>query len=125
MGDYLLDTHALLWARIEPSRLSAKVRGILADSNNSAWVSVATLWELTIKQSTGKLHLPEEFFDRLTEIGYRRMAITDQHLTVLRGLPMIHRDPFDRMLIAKAQVERIPLLTCDKFIKHYSVDTIW
>jgi len=124
-GLFLVDTHALLWALGEPSKLSSRAAALIGDEENRLLVSVATLWELSIKQNVGKLELPEGFFDDLFGLGYERLAISDAHLTAYRALPLHHRDPFDRLLIAQAQVESMPILTCDPKVAEYDVDVIW
>lgn len=125
MNCYLIDTCALLWAAGFPNRLSSSVREILADGNNRILVSHSTLWELSIKVTIGKLNIPEEFFNELPNHGYEILPITEQHLRAYRSLPLHHRDPFDRLLIAQALAEEIPLITNDSEIQKYTVQTVW
>ncbi|MCC5850749.1 MAG: type II toxin-antitoxin system VapC family toxin [Verrucomicrobia bacterium] len=122
---YLLDTHTLLWASGQPEQLSNPVREILLDSENVVYVSMVTLWELSIKQSIGKLTLPEVFFSRIFETGYSRLDITETHLSRYRALPLFHRDPFDRLLVAQAQSEDLILLSRDAHVQAYHVRTRW
>jgi len=125
MKHYLLDTHALLWACSEPTRLSERVRELITDSQTGVFVSMATVWELTIKQSIGKITLPESFFEEIWNNGYTRLPIENEHCHTYRKLPLMHRDPFDRILIAQAQHESLTLISCDSAIQEYDVRTLW
>jgi PIN domain nuclease of toxin-antitoxin system len=118
---FLVDTHALLWALGEPSTLSREARDALADPSNLVVVSSASLWECAIKASIGKLDLPEDFFDSIPEAGYEVMPIGISHLNVYRTLPMHHRDPFDRMLVAQARADALTLISRDPDIAKYDV----
>jgi PIN domain nuclease of toxin-antitoxin system len=118
---FLVDTHALLWALGEPGTLSREARGALADPSNLIVVSSASLWECAVKASIGKLDLPEDFFDSIPEAGYEVMPIRIPHLNVYRTLPMHHRDPFDRMLVAQARAEALTLISRDPNIAKYDV----
>ena len=121
---YLLDTHALLWALGEPTALSPQTRDIIADPTNLIFVSVASLWECAIKASIGKLDLPDDFFDAINETGYEVLPIQIAHLTRYRSLPMHHRDPFDRILVAQAQAEALTLITRDPEIAKYQIERL-
>ncbi len=114
----------MLWALGEPSALSPAARNAIADPSNLIVVSSASLWECAIKASLGKLGLPEDFFDSIPEAGYEVMPIRISHLNVYRTLPMHHRDPFDRMLVAQARVEALVLITRDREIARYEVDIL-
>lgn len=118
---FLVDTHALLLALGEPSTLSREARDALADPSNLIVVSSASLWECAIKASIGKLDLPEDFFDSIPEAGYEVMPIRISHLNLYRTLPMHHRDPFDRMLVAQASAEALTLISRDPDIAKYDV----
>ena len=118
---FLVDTHALLWALGEPGTLSREARDALADPSNLIVVSSASLWECAIKASIGKLDLPEDFFDSVPEAGYEVMPIRVSHLNVYRTLPMHHRDPFHRMLVAQARAEALTLISRDPDIAKYDV----
>jgi PIN domain nuclease of toxin-antitoxin system len=118
---FLVDTHALLWALGEPGTLSREARDALADPSNLIVVSSASLWECAVKASIGKLDLPEDFFDSIPEAGYEVMPIRIPHLNVYRTLPMHHRDPFDRMLVAQARAEALTLISRDPNIAKYDV----
>ena len=117
----LLDTHVLLWATGEPARLSPKIRDLIDAPASVVYVSMATVWELGIKANLGRLALPEGYFRSLPEIGYRLLAVEVPHVEAYRMLPSYHRDPFDRMLIAQAQVEGLTLVTNDREIERYGV----
>ena len=121
---FLVDTHALLWALGEPGTLSREARDALADPSNLIVVSSASLWECAIKASIGKLDLPEDFFDSIPEAGYEVMPIGISHLNVYRTLPMHHRDPFDRMLVAQARAEALTLISRDPDIAKYDVTVL-
>ena len=88
-------------------------------------MSHSTIWELSIKQTIGKIDLPAGFFEDLPELGYEILPMEDKHFAMYRELPLIHRDPFDRILVAQAIVEEIPMLSCDAEIKKYEVSCVW
>ena len=117
---YLLDTHILLWARSAPDKLSEGTRAILQSTDNEFYVSQATLWECAIKSSVGKLDLPSDFY-RIVTSDYRILNVEVAHLEAYVALPMHHRDPFDRMLIAQAQQAGLILLTHDRTFGLYDV----
>ena len=119
---FLVDTHALLWALCEPSALSPAARDAIAAPSNLIVVSSVSLWECAIKASIGKLDLPEDFFDSITEAGYEVMPIRISHLNVYRTLPMHHRDPFDRMLVAQARAEAMTLISRDPEVARYGIE---
>jgi PIN domain nuclease of toxin-antitoxin system len=121
---FLVDTHALLWAFGKPDALSSAARNAIADPANLIVVSSASLWECALKASIGKLDLPEDFFDSVPEAGYEVLPIRISHLNVYRTLPMHHRDPFDRMLVAQARAEALTLITRDPEIASYDVDIL-
>jgi PIN domain nuclease of toxin-antitoxin system len=125
----LLDTHTFLWWNTNDPRLSAVARNLIADDRNELYLSVASAWEIAIKAARGSLILPEPpdqyVPDRLRL--HRILALTIQLSHALRvcDLPMIHRDPFDRLLVAQSQLETLPILTTDPEIARYKVDIIW
>ena len=121
---YLLDTHALLWAPGDPGVLSQAARDTIAYPANLIFVSSASLWECAIKASIGKLDLPDDFFDLIPETGYEVIPIRIAHLNTYRSLPMHHRDPFDRILVAQAQAEALTLITRDPDIAKYDVSRL-
>ena len=117
---YLLDTHALLWARAAPDLLSPEALAVFEDRDSALYVSVASLWECAIKCSIGKLTLPAEFH-RVVATDYDILGIETAHLEAYGQLPMLHRDPFDRLLVAQAQVADLIVLTRDGNIAKYDV----
>jgi PIN domain nuclease of toxin-antitoxin system len=121
----LLDTHVLLWWRDDSPRLSPRAKAEIADTANEILVSTATLWEIVIKRALGKLIFPEDLEDIMHEEAFGLMPISFQHLRRLELLPELHRDPFDRMLIAQALTEGAPLVTNDTAVSAYSVPTLW
>jgi len=123
---YLIDTHILLWLLSQRDKLSAASRQLLLDSR--LFVSVASLWEIAIKQATGKLDLPftpSRLADICLERDIEILPISPHHLDNLRSLPPIHADPFDRLIICQAIAENIPIITHDSQISRYPVETIW
>jgi PIN domain nuclease of toxin-antitoxin system len=125
----ILDTHVILWWVTNNPQLSQAVRDIIADSENTLYLSVASSWEIIIKFKTGKLPLPElptQFIQSCLRVNrFENMAIDLPHVLQINTLPDHHKDPFDRILIAQAQVENIPILTVDRLIVQYPVQTIW
>ncbi len=124
----LLDAHAFLWALDDSEQLGANVRAAL-QSGRQAWLSSATVWELGIKTLIGRLALPvplRELVQRAAvDGGVRVLDVTPEHALRASELPMIHKDPFDRMLIAQAMTERLTLATRDGRIEGYDVATLW
>ncbi len=125
----ILDTHAFLWWVLDIPRLSAGARSMLADGANEFLFSAASAYELTIKAQSGRLTLPEPADSyvpsRLVANAFEPMPIELAHAMRAGMLPSIHRDPFDRMLVAQAQIEGLPILTADPAISRYDVETIW
>jgi PIN domain nuclease of toxin-antitoxin system len=118
----LLDTHLLLWAAGEPRRLPAPARALIKDPANELVFSAASLWEIAIKRQLGREDFrvePRLLRRGLLENSYSELPITSEHTVALDSLPAIHRDPFDRILVAQAMVEGIPLLTVDPVVARY------
>ena len=118
----LLDTHLLLWAAGQPDRLSEAARALLADPHNELLFSAASLWEVAIKRGIGRDDFqvePRVLRRGLRDNGYSELAITSGHAIAIDLLPPIHKDPFDRLLIAQAAVEGITLLTSDRQVAKY------
>lgn len=118
----LLDTHVLLWAAGTPERLSPQAVELIADSGNPLLFSAASLWEITIKRGLGRPDFrvdPEVLRRGLLENGYDELAITGTHAMAVGSLPAIHRDPFDRVLVAQAESEGVLLLTADETVARY------
>ena len=118
----LLDTHVLLWAASEPQRLSAKARTLLLDPANQLVFSAASLWEISIKSSLDRTNFKVDarrLWRMLLVNGYRELPITSEHTVAVNELPALHKDPFDRILVAQARVEGLLLLTLDKIVAKY------
>jgi PIN domain nuclease of toxin-antitoxin system len=125
----LLDTHALLFWLDGDARLTAKVRRLLGDSANEVFVSAASAWEITTKARLGKLPgalgVAADVAACVTDQGFSSLSISMDHAQHAGSLPGPHRDPFDRMLIAQAQREGLPIVTNDAAFEDYRVRTIW
>jgi PIN domain nuclease of toxin-antitoxin system len=125
----LLDTHTLLWWVTNDSQLSQPVREIITNPENTIYFSVASSWEIIIKYNAGKLPLPEQapqFIESSLKINrFESLSIELSHILQIHQLPDYHRDPFDRILVAQAQVENLLLLTIDHQIKRYPIQTFW
>lgn len=122
--EILLDTHMLLWWLADDSRLSKKARALIADPANAVTVSAATAWEIAIKQVLGKMTMDGILEQAVREQGFAMLSVTFPHAAETLTLPAIHRDPFDRMLVAQARVESLPLLTVDPHILRYPANVI-
>ena len=120
----LLDTHVLLWWIDANPTLSEKAKSKIADGNNLVFVSSAVIWEIHIKQALGKLEIPSNFRKVLDRQPFEMLAISAEHAHAVGDLPAHHRDPFDRMLIAQATVERLTLVTRDTIIRNYKIPVI-
>lgn len=118
----LLDTHVLLWAAYDPERLPQKTAAQIADETNEIVFSVASIWEVVIKAAKGRDDFdadPHVLRRELLENGYVELPITGSHVTAVASMPPIHRDPFDRILVAQARVEGMTLLTPDETVAEY------
>ena len=120
----LLDTHALLWWLDDNPTLSAEARDAIADGRNLVFVSAVVIWEIRIKQALGKLQLPANFREVLDGQALDELPLTVDHAHRLAELPPLHRDPFDRMLVAQAMAERLTIVTRDPDIPRYPVRVI-
>jgi PIN domain nuclease of toxin-antitoxin system len=119
----LLDTHLLLWATVEPERLSSRAQAMIGDPDNELLFSAASLWEMAIKQSRGprgdfEIEL-RPFRYELLKNGYIELAVTADHALATEMLPLLHKDPFDRILLAQSIAEGITLLTGDRTVARY------
>jgi len=125
----LLDTHSLLWFATDSPRLSATAYELIADATNEASVSIVSLWELAIKISIKKLvvgqPLDQFIAQHLIANRFELLPITIAHILPIAELPVHHRDPFDRLLIAQALVERLPLISADPLFDAYPVTRLW
>jgi PIN domain nuclease of toxin-antitoxin system len=124
----LIDTHVLLWWSRNSPRLGRQARVLISSPQNSVWVSSVSIWEISIKASLGRLELSGLLSARIPEDlerhGFIALPITFPHALAVRDLPLHHRDPFDRMLIAQARCEDLTLLTADPAIAAYDVRTL-
>lgn len=119
----LLDTHILLWAAAEPRKLPADARSLLEDANNELLFSPVSLWEVAIKRGLGRSDFtvdPRLLRRGLLDNGYNELSVTSQHAVAIDSLPPIHKDPFDRMLMAQSLIEGITLVTADPILGQYS-----
>ena len=121
----LLDTHVLLWWLDDYPRLSVKARQEISDGKNTVFVSAVTICEIRIKEALGKLDLPQNIRQVLEIQPFESLPVTIGHAYALAGLPDIHRDPFDRMLVAQAMAESFILVSQDRNIHRYSVPVLW
>jgi PIN domain nuclease of toxin-antitoxin system len=123
----LIDTHTLLWFTIGNPRISDNLR--LQIENNDNLLSIASVWEMAIKHSIGKLNLEMSFDDfveqQIIGNGITLKKINQQHISVIAQLPLHHRDPFDRMLIAQAMVENMPIISADTIFDAYPIQRLW
>jgi len=120
--NFLLDTHLILWAATNPHRLSEDARRIVLDSANELFYSAASLWEIAIKRGLGRSDFqvdPRRLWRMLPLNGYRELPITGEHGIAVETLPLLHKDPFDRLLLAQARVESMVLLTKDLQLAEY------
>ncbi|MFY9629135.1 MAG: type II toxin-antitoxin system VapC family toxin [Methylocystis sp.] len=118
----LLDTHVLLWAAGAPERLASDIRTLLDDPDNQPIFSAASLWEIAIKKSLGRGDFivdARALRHGLLDNGYSELAVSGEHAVAVDALPPIHKDPFDRILVAQAIVESITLLTADAIVAQY------
>lgn len=126
---YLLDTHTFLWWSLNPELLSEKIIKIIKNQTNKIYISSASCWEIVIKYNINRLELPSspEIFisDEVQVNSFSFLPITPSHVFTILKFPDIHKDPFDRILIAQAKNEGLFFLTNDKIIKQYHVDTVW
>jgi len=126
--NYLVDTHALLWMMYEPGKLPQKAQEVLADKSLHKYVSITSLWEIAIKNRIGKLPLPMGIADVISKVdtlGVGHVGISQRHIEIFNSLPLLHRDPFDGVIIATALVEKMSIVTGDENIQKYDVPWIW
>jgi PIN domain nuclease of toxin-antitoxin system len=119
----LVDTHVLLWAIAEPERIPASIRDRLESSDNEVFFSAASIWEVAIKQQIGRLNLPvtpEDLAEAAVRMGFEELPVTAAHAAGVSRLPLHHRDPFDRLLVAQAIHEPARFLTVDQALSLYS-----
>jgi PIN domain nuclease of toxin-antitoxin system len=125
----LLDSHAFLWFAGDDDHLSVSARETIIDGNQPLWISIASLWELSIKISLEKLKLKESLEELVKkQVDTNRLqilALSPQHTYALQRLPFHHRDPFDRLLIVQARIENLKLVSNDETFDKYKVERIW
>ncbi len=129
---YLLDTHVFLWALAKPENLSKTAIDLIENPENILFLSSASIWEISIKQTIGKLKILDKSLDLKTfvekaieDLNLLKLSIQFEHIYTLHNIPYHHKDPFDRILIAQSVAENLILITDDKIIKKYKVRTIW
>ena len=125
---YLLDTHVFLWIVSDQRKLSARCVAVLQESKTELYLSAASVWEIGIKAGSGKLKLHKPLNQMLNEVevtGLKQMPVTWEHASGVETLPAIHKDPFDRLLIAQAKLEALTVLTSDTVFKQYKVPVLW
>lgn len=125
----LLDTHTFIWFASGDQKLSNKAKKLLLDGDNVLYLSMASLWEMSIKASLGKLTLGEPI-EQLVQMqmqvnGLKLLNIKASHTFSVASLPWHHRDPFDRLLVCQSKCENMPMISCDKLIGGYQVEQLW
>lgn len=120
----LLDTHIFLWWLADDPALAAKAREVIGDGNNVVYISAASVWEISVKKSLGKLEAPENIEAIVEQERFQKLPISLGHGEAAGQLPPHHRNPFDRMLIAQARCEDLVLVTVDKNIPKYQVQVL-
>ena len=126
---YLLDTHTFLWFVNDDASLSSTAKALIEDPENTIYLSVASIWEMAIKVSLGKLEMPSPFTDfideQLDENTITLLNIKTAHTGIVATLPFHHRDPFDRLIIAQSKVEDIPIIGKDAIFDDYGIKRLW
>ena len=126
----LLDTHAFLWALTAPERLSRRARRAVEDEDNDVLVSVASAWEIAIKAGLGRLgpdgaEIERSLPDEIERHAFQPLPVQMRHALRVASLPKVHRDPFDRLLVAQALIEDLRLVTADRELRSYGVKVVW
>ena len=124
MERLLLDTHAFLWCLSDAGRLRPASRSAIEDPRNEIFVSAISAWEITVKRLKGKMEAPDNLAAHVDEKGFTHLPLTFHHAELAARLPLHHKDPFDRFLIAQAQAEGLTLLTRDTHMQLYGVRTL-
>lgn len=121
---YLLDTHIFIWWLEDNRLLSSNIKQVINNPQNLILLSVASIWEMIIKKAAGKLRHPPNLREAIENSGFSVLQVELNHVLELNNLPLLHKDPFDRILIAQAMAERLTLITADSKIAKYSVQTL-
>ncbi len=126
---FLIDTHVFIWRTSDPQKLSPRVYNLLTDANTQAILSVVSIWEMQIKLSLGKLKsktpLPELVEDEIKRNQIQLLQLDLSHIYALSDLPNHHRDPFDRLLIAQAKIEKLVIISIDEKFDSYDIERLW
>lgn len=122
--EVLLDTHAFLWWNADDAALGEEARATILDERTAVYVSAATAWEIELKRAKGKLEARGDVIDWIEQNGFLPLPIDATHAVAGAKLPPHHRDPFDRVLVAQAQLEKLTLLTADAHVRAYDVATL-
>ena len=125
MTRLLVDTHAILWWLADDPALPEGPRALIAHPENEPLVSAAVLWEVAIKRSLGKVRAPANLPEVIAAEGFTLLAVAPAHAWAVHALPLHHRDPFDRLLVAQAVVEAVPLVSADPELRRYGIDVRW
>jgi len=124
MKRLLLDTHVLLWWLTDDPKLGPRTKNMLIRPNNTVFISAVSIWEMSIKSTLGKLQIPSDIVTVIDDEGFEQLPISLFHAHQAGQLKPIHKDPFDRMLIAQTQAEGLMLVTADTFITQYGIQTL-
>lgn len=120
----LLDTNSLIWLLTEPERLSATTLETIERTSNDVYVSVVSVWEIEIKAAKGRLRAPANLADALDQQMFKPLVVTMAHVLAVESLPRHHRDPFDRMLLAQAQLEELTIVSSDREMRRYPISVL-
>lgn len=120
----LLDSHVLVWLMVDDPRLGEQARGVIAATDSEVWASPASVWEIEIRAASGRLRLPGDLLAEVRARDGRELPITYEHAVQAANLPLHHNDPFDRMLVAQAQLAQLALLTADQQLARYDVEIL-
>lgn len=120
----LLDTNSLIWLLTEPERLSATTLETIERTSNDVYVSVVSVWEIEIKAAKGRLRAPADLAGALDQQMFKPLVVTMAHVLAVESLPRHHRDPFDRMLLAQAQLEELTIVTSDREMRRYPISVL-
>jgi PIN domain nuclease of toxin-antitoxin system len=121
----LLDTHAAIWLLSSDARISEDAVDHFAEETNEVLLSATSVFEIAVKRALGKLEAPTDLVEQMEVVGVRMLPITIEHAAAVEDLPPHHRDPFDRLLVAQATVERAAILSADPALRRYDVNVLW